>query len=84
MPLFTLEGFSTIPKPGGVLYLEAPAPETCFHHERNPNHYSVLPKGCWQALLEQSGFRVLEDVDYSFAVPAGADIYWGFYCRKNE
>jgi glycosyltransferase involved in cell wall biosynthesis len=83
-PLFTLEGFSRILRPGGLLYLEAPAPETSCHHERNPNHYSVLPKGCWRALLERCGFKILGDVDYSFEVPAGPDMYWGFYCQKIE
>ncbi|MEI6825683.1 MAG: class I SAM-dependent methyltransferase [Desulfuromonadales bacterium] len=82
-PLFTLGGFSRILRPGGFLYLEVPAPETSCHHERNPNHYSVLSKGCWRALLERCGFRIFGDVDYSFEVPAGPDMYWGFYCRKN-
>jgi SAM-dependent methyltransferase len=83
-PLFTLEGFSRVLKPGGMLYLEVPAPETSCHHERNPNHYSVLPKGYWHVLLERCGFRILDDVDYSFEVPAGPDRYWGFYCIKRE
>ena len=83
-PLFTLEGFWKVLKPGGMLYLEAPAPETSCHHERNPNHYSVLPKGCWRALLERCGFKILGDVDYSFEVPAGPDVYWGFYCQKLD
>ncbi len=83
-PLFTLEGFNQVLRPGGMLYLEVPAPETSCHHERNPNHYSVLSKGCWRALLERCAFRMLGDVDYSLEVPAGPDMYWGFYCRKNE
>lgn len=82
-PLFTIEGFCRVLRPGGFLYLEAPAPETSCHHERNPNHYSVLPKGCWRSHLERSGFAVLGDVDYSFEVPAGPDLYWGFYCVKR-
>ena len=82
-PLFTLDGFRRVLRPGGMLYLEAPAPETSCHHERNPNHYSVFPKGCWRALLERSGFRIIGDADYSFVVPAGPDIYWGFYCIKG-
>ena len=81
-PLFTLDGFRKVLRPGGMLYLEIPAPETSCHHERNPNHYSVFPKGCWRALLERSGFRIVGDADYSFTVPAGPDIYWGFYCTR--
>lgn len=82
-PLFTLDGFRRVLRPGGMLYLEAPAPETSCHHERNPNHYSVFSKGSWRSLLERSGFKVLGDVDYSFDVPAGPDVYWGFYCLKR-
>lgn len=81
-PLFTLEGFRRVLRPGGILYLEAPAPETSCHHETNPNHYSVFPKGCWRSLLKRSGFQILGDVDYIFEVPAGPDVYWGFYCLK--
>lgn len=81
-PFFTLEGFRRVLRSGGMLYLEAPAPETSCHHERNPNHYSVLPKACWRSLLERSGFKVLGDIDYAFEVLAGSDVYWGFYCFK--
>ncbi len=83
-PLYTLCEFNRVLHPGGILYLEIPAPETACHHERNPNHYSVLPKGSWRSLLERSGFRILCDADYSFEVPAGPDVYWGFFCRKVE
>jgi SAM-dependent methyltransferase len=82
-PLFTLHGFNRVLRHGGMLYLEVPAPETSCHHERNPNHYSLFGKGCWRALIERSGFKILGDVDYSFEVPAGPDLYWGFYCQKK-
>jgi SAM-dependent methyltransferase len=81
-PLFTLTGFNRVLKEGGVLYLEVPAPDTACHHERNPNHYSMLPKSSWISLLQRSGFQLIETVDYQFCVPAGDDVYWGFYCRK--
>lgn len=83
-PLFTLHEFSRVLKPGGMLYMEVPAPETCCRHELNPNHYSVFPKSSWKALLERSGFMIIKYVDYNFEVPAGPDIYWSFYCRKQE
>lgn len=82
-PFFTLHEFNRVLRPGGLLYLEVPAPETSCHHERNPNHYSVLTKGSWSSLLERSGFKILCNADYSFEVPAGPDVYWGFYCRKS-
>lgn len=81
-PLFTLSGFYRVLRPGGMLYLEVPAPETACHHERNPNHYSVLPKLGWESLLERSGFTIQADVDYFFVAVAGPDMYWGFYCIK--
>jgi SAM-dependent methyltransferase len=83
-PLFTLEGFRRVLRAGGVLYLEAPAPETSCHHETNCNHYSVLSKGSWRSLLVRSGFKIVADVDYAFDVPAGPDVYWGFFCRKTN
>ncbi|MCE1226833.1 MAG: class I SAM-dependent methyltransferase [Geobacteraceae bacterium] len=81
-PLFTLHEFYRVLRPGGMLYVEVPAPETACHHECNPNHYSVLTKGSWHSLIERSGFRILCIADYAFVVPAGPDTYWGFYCKK--
>jgi Flp pilus assembly protein TadD/ubiquinone/menaquinone biosynthesis C-methylase UbiE len=83
-PYYTLSEFSRVLSFGGILYLEAPAPETPCHHEQNPNHYSVLSKGCWKTLLERCGFRIIGDVDYNFEVPVGPDLYWGFFCLKVE
>ena len=79
-PLFTLHGFSKVLKPGGILYLEVPAPDTDCHHERNPNHYSVLTQSAWISLLQRAGFTVIEVETYSFTCLAGDDYYWGFFC----
>ena len=43
-PLFTLTEIYRVLRPKGLVYVEALAPETACHHERNPNHYSVLGK----------------------------------------
>lgn len=83
-PLFTLAGFNRVLKPGGVLYVEVPAPDTACHHEQNPNHYSMLPRSSWISLLQRTGFEELKSVTYQFTVSAGLDEYWGFYCRKTE
>jgi SAM-dependent methyltransferase len=83
MPFFTLQGFQRILKPGGFLYLEVPAPDTSCHHERNLNHYSVLPRSAWQALLERSGFMVIWENDFTFNPPSGPDTYYMFFHQKR-
>lgn len=83
-PYFTLTEFARILAQDGLLYLEMPAPETSCHHERNPNHYSVLGFGAWVSLLDRSGFTVSEDVRFTFTTPMGPDEYWGFICKKRN
>lgn len=82
-PYFTLAEFARVQRGGGILYLEVPAPETACHHERNPNHYSVLNSGAWESLLERCGFSLLENANFRFTTGMGPDEYWGFICKKN-
>lgn len=82
-PYFTLTEFARVLSPGGILYLEVPAPETSCHHETNLNHYSVLGRGAWVSLLGRSGLFVAEDAKYSFNTGMGPDEYWGFICSKS-
>jgi SAM-dependent methyltransferase len=82
-PYFTLSEFARVMTPGGMLYLEVPAPETSCHHETNPNHYSVLGRGSWVSLLNRCGFNVNDDVNFGFTTPMGPDEYWGFICTKS-
>jgi len=81
-PLFTLAEYNRVMKPGAILYVEVPAPDTDCHHERNPNHYSLFSLPVWHQLLLRSGFTVEEEMRYNFKVIAGDDEYWGFYCKK--
>lgn len=83
-PYFTLVEFARVLAPGGMLYLEVPAPETSCHHETNPNHYSVLGRGAWISLLLRCGFVIRDDGSYSFQTPMGMDEYWGFICSKSS
>lgn len=83
-PYFTLTEFSRVMAPGGILYLEVPAPETSCHHETNPNHYSVLGRGAWASLLGRCGLTVLDEAKYSFTTGMGPDEYWGFICTKSR
>lgn len=81
-PYFTLTEFARVLAPGGILYLEVPAPETSCHHETNPNHYSVFGRGSWVSLLGRCGFTVSDEAKYSFTTGMGPDEYWGFICSK--
>lgn len=81
-PYFTLKEFARVMAPGGVLYLEVPAPETSCHHEINPNHYSVFGRSSWASLIGRSGFTVNDQTKYSFTTGMGPDEYWGYICTK--
>jgi SAM-dependent methyltransferase len=83
-PSFTLSQFMRVLKPGGLLYVEVPAPDTACHHESNANHYSVLPKSMWAHLIVRTGFSHPQVIDMNFDVPAGPDVYWAFIQSKPE
>ncbi len=80
-PLFTLDEYRRVTKPGGHVYVEVPAPDTVAHHEDNPNHYSVLPISGWLSLFRRTGFVVAQDRKIKVTVPVGADVYWSFLLR---
>lgn len=82
-PLFTLTEYRRILKPGGVAYVEVPAPDTSAHHEANPNHYSVLPASSWLQLFARAGFAVERSLEIKFIVPCGPDMYWSFLLRRG-
>ena len=84
MPLFTLHEMNRVLKPGGVCYVEVPAPDTDCQHQANPNHYSVLGLTMWLELVGRSGFAIEEALTLEFEVPAGPDVYWALHCRKVE
>jgi len=81
-PFFTLSEYRRLVKPGGLVYVEVPAPDTSAHHETNPNHYSVLPKSAWSSLMTRAGLTVVNVVDLPFNVPCGPDVYWAFLLRR--
>lgn len=82
-PFFTLSELHRVLKPGGVLYLEVPAPDTSCAHQTNPNHYSVLGKSMWVELIGRSGFPQTRIMDLKFEVMAGPDVYWAFMQHKR-
>jgi hypothetical protein len=69
-------------RPGGVLYLEVPAPDTPCRHQTNRNHYSVLGKSMWTELLGRVGFSQTRVRDLIFETPMGQDVYWAFVQSK--
>lgn len=80
-PYWTLTGFRRVLKLGAVLYAEVPAPGPPFHHERNGNHYSVLPRESWEELILRAGFEIKNQVDINLVVGAYQDLYWAFIGR---
>lgn len=81
-PFFTLSEMHRVLKPGGVLYVEVPAPDTSCGHQTNPNHYSVLGKSMWQELIRRTGFPETRQVDINFPTGRGPDTYWAFMQKK--
>ena len=81
-PFFTLSEMHRVLKPGGVLYVEVPAPDTACAHQTNPNHYSVLGKSMWIELIRRTGFPEIAAADLNFSTGAGPDTYWAFVARK--
>jgi SAM-dependent methyltransferase len=82
IPLFTLGEIMRVLKPGGVLYVETPAPDTCARHEFNPNHYSVFGRRMLQALLERVGFGDIVHFDVKVPLAMGDDLYFCFVSRR--
>ncbi|MBN1850762.1 MAG: class I SAM-dependent methyltransferase [Deltaproteobacteria bacterium] len=82
-PYFTLHEFNRVLRQRGYLYIEVPAPDTSCKHQTNMNHYSVLGKNMWASLMIRAGFTVLEDIDISFKVQAGPDVYFAFILQKK-
>ena len=81
-PYFTLFEMHRVLKPGGLLYVEVPAPDTACGHQANPNHYSVLGKSMWIELMRRTGFPEIRVSDLSFTTGAGPDVYWAFFLKK--
>jgi SAM-dependent methyltransferase len=83
-PFFTLTEYRRLAKPGGLAYVEVPAPDTSAHHESNPNHYSCLPRSAWRSLFGRAGFSIQSEVEHAFEAMCGPDAYWGFVLRRAD
>jgi hypothetical protein len=69
-------------KPGGMLYVEVPAPDTAVAHQANPNHYSVLGQSMWTQLIQRAGFPEVRARAINFETNRGPDTYWAFMQRR--
>lgn len=81
-PFYVLHEFHRILKPGGMLYVEVPAPDTSCHHETNPNHYSVMPASMWASLIHRAGFGPIGFVPIQLETGAGPDTYFSMLTSK--
>ena len=82
-PYFTLCEIYRFLKPGGIFYIEVPAPETSSAHETNPNHYSVFSKKMWESLISRSGLKVMRSNTISFRSEVGPDENYAFDGKRE-
>jgi SAM-dependent methyltransferase len=81
-PYFTLDGFVSALRPGGLLYVEVPAPDTSANHQVNMNHYACLTRSTWVSLFERVGLESLEAKDLDVELVCGPDVWHAFLLRK--
>lgn len=84
IPFYVLAEFHRILKPGGVLYLETPAPFTPCFHEQNLNHYSVMGARMWMNLIDRCGFEKIEARELQLETPLGPDKYTVITAKKKQ
>tara|TARA_Y100000004_G_scaffold124641_1_gene140178 strand:+ start:1775 stop:2440 length:666 start_codon:yes stop_codon:yes gene_type:complete len=90
-PYLTLHEFNRLVKFESGAYIEVPAAINEAKHEDNRNHYSLLTKRNWIALMLRSGFDVdnIEEIKLDIKNPnykdgeAYPETWWGFYLRKT-
>jgi SAM-dependent methyltransferase len=81
-PYFTLDGFVTALRPGGLLYVEVPAPDTSANHQHNKNHYACLTRSTWVSLFGRVGLETLEAKDLDVQLVCGPDVWHTFLLRR--
>jgi SAM-dependent methyltransferase len=82
MPAFVLRQFYEMLAPGGWLYLQTALADSPCNHQKNKNHWSVLPKSMWEQLIVRAGFVIEDAIEIKFRAPVGEDVYYGWACRK--
>ncbi len=86
MPMIALMEFNRVLGKSGYLYIEVPADNVM--HIENPNHFSVLSDGAWQALFRKAKFTLLHRGQFTVVHPNGKqkwhDIYNQYWLRKDD
>lgn len=83
MPLWTLAEYWRVLKPGALLYVEVPCPDSWILHERNRSHHSVLGEQMWRCLMERVQFSVEPTIPVNMTYANGQkESYWIFFARK--
>jgi len=82
MPFFTLNELKRLTKIGGIVYIEVPAPDTFFHHERNVNHYSVLTDSSWRSLIKRSNLDLIKADIIHLPLNNESDYYYSYICKR--
>jgi SAM-dependent methyltransferase len=83
-PMWALAEWRRVLEPGGILYVEVPAPDTPCNHTHNANHYSVLGHNAWCSLITRSGFEIMESRELKLPTSLGQDVYFSYVCRKKS
>ncbi len=83
-PFYTVAQYCRVSKPGGLIYVEVPAADTSAHHERGPNHYSILPWTSWVNLFTRAGCTIERTDKIGFTALCGPDMYWSFFLRTPK
>lgn len=70
-PIFTLMEYNRILKHNGLMYIEVPAPDCERRHEYNLNHYSILGFTQLSALLQRTGFNLVQNdtIEFELNIP---------------
>jgi SAM-dependent methyltransferase len=83
VPLFTLAEYRRVTRPGGLVYVDVPAPDTESHHEANPAYFCVLPLSSWLSLFARAGFAVETGAAIGVGDGGNADTHWSFLLRRT-
>lgn len=83
-PLFTLMEYRRVVRPGGLVHVDIPTPDTELHHEANAEYHSMLPLSAWLSLFIRAGLTMERGVAINNNDGGQPDIFWSFQLRRNR